>query len=111
MPQVETEIIDGFLVITVQERSLSTLNQAVIERELAAILKDEPARVILNLENVNYLDSVGLSVVVKFHYSVEGYGGVFHLCCVRPHVIKVLQLVQVDQLVSMKANLQEALKS
>jgi anti-anti-sigma factor len=55
-------------------------------------------RVILNLENVNFLDSSALSWLVTCHKRFQQQGGKMVLCAIPPRVNQVLQFCRMDRL-------------
>jgi len=55
-------------------------------------------KVILNLENVNYLDSSGLSWLVACHKRFQQHNGRMVLCAIPPRILQVLQFCRMDRL-------------
>lgn len=66
-------------------------------------LLNEPGRqVLLNLESLDYISSIGLRVLVKAAKSVKGSGGALKLCSASPAVRKVLEISGMDQLLDLR---------
>lgn len=55
-------------------------------------------QVIFNLEDVNFLDSSGLSWLVACHKRFQEHGGRMVLCGIPPRVMQVLQFCRMDRL-------------
>lgn len=47
---------------------------------------------ILNLENVHYIDSTGLGTIAKSALSLSAYGGQIKIVCSKPQVKKVFEV-------------------
>jgi len=54
-------------------------------------------RVILNLRDVNYIDSSGLAVLIEGMQNVEGYGGKFFLAGLQENVRPIFEIARLDQ--------------
>ncbi len=57
----------------------------------------EPARVILGLEHVTFMDSTGLGFIVQIHNSIKGWGGTVCLYRPTPAVVDLLNLIGLSQ--------------
>jgi anti-anti-sigma factor len=55
-------------------------------------------KVILDLEQVNFLDSSGLSWLVACHKRFQQQGGRMILCSISPRILQVLQFCRMDRL-------------
>jgi anti-anti-sigma factor len=59
------------------------------------LIGDWRGKVLLNLEQTEYIDSSGVAWLVHWHRKLVKAGGVFALCAVPPRVADVLRLCQV----------------
>src|SRR2546430_15853298 len=50
---------------------------AKVAESIAKLVKEKPARLVVDLSRVNYVDSSGLAVLIKRTGDMEGYGGMF----------------------------------
>ena len=100
---------DGLAVITViGEVDLSTVSQL---RERLYELADAGEPLIVDLEQVSFIDSTGLGALVGAYRRAAAHGGSLHAVCVQPQARKLLSLTGVDQRVPLSASLAEALAS
>lgn len=64
-------------------------------------LVDQPgASVLLDLESVEFLDSMGLRVIVGAHKRAAATGSSFALLCTRPHLLSVLHVTRLDEVIT-----------
>jgi anti-anti-sigma factor len=61
---------------------------------VAPVLEASPRAVILNMEGVTYVSSLGLSTLFKMKQAVESSGGVFVMTNLRPEVKRVFDAVK-----------------
>lgn len=71
-------------------------------RDLKAAIFDalntNKKRFIINLENVNYMDSSGIGVLIITLKKTHITGGEFYLCNVPEHIKKILKLTQIHKI-------------
>jgi anti-anti-sigma factor len=65
-------------------------------------------KVILNMENVNFLDSSGLSWLVACHKRFQQQGGRMILCSISPRIFQVLNFCRMDRLFAVTEDEAEA---
>ncbi len=68
-------------------------------------------KIIINLEDLAYIDSAGLGVLIIYHSKVLKYGGFFCLCNLKYQTIKIFQLSHTTHLFKIFSNLDEALSA
>jgi anti-sigma B factor antagonist len=78
--RVEVRKEDGAIEIVVSGE-LDLASSPALEEELARALKSESALVIVDLRELEFMDSTGLSVIVKAHQAAEQAGR--RLCLVK----------------------------
>ena len=81
-----------------------------LHRALSDVLPVEP-NVVLNLADLEYVDSFGLGVLTRLLAAVEHAGGSLKLCAVPAHVARVLTLTRLSGVLQMHATEEEALAS
>ncbi|MGA0840295.1 MAG: STAS domain-containing protein [Pseudomonadales bacterium] len=69
---------------------------------LQPLLDGAGRQVLLNLETLDYISSIGLRVLVKAAKAVKSGGGVLKLCSASPTVRKVLEISGMDQLLDLR---------
>lgn len=87
-----------------------------LTRSTADLLKNEGLRLqqslyqnlIINLENVDFVDSAGLGTIVALQKRLEQFEGKLALCHLQENVTKTIQLVRLDRVLSIYATQAEA---
>jgi anti-anti-sigma factor len=80
-----------------------------LANDLLPLLTDPGRQVLLNLETLDYISSIGLRVLVKAAKAVKGSGGALKLCSASPTVRKVLEISGMDQLLDLRESESAAL--
>lgn len=68
-----------------------------IAASLGALIDQKPARLVVDLSGVNYIDSSGLAVLINGAQNVEMYGGRFMLAGVQDDVRSILEIAGLSQ--------------
>jgi anti-sigma B factor antagonist len=79
-----------------------------LREQLVAASRSGAALVVLDLERVEFLDSVGVSVIVGGHKRLRHAGGRLHLAAPGAMVRKVLGLTRLDAVIPTYATVDEA---
>ena len=82
---------------------------AKVAESLAQLIKDKPARLVVDLSRVNYIDSSGLAVLINGMRDMEDYGGLFILAGVRDEVRPILETAHLENFFLMFPSVDEAL--
>lgn len=64
---------------------------AIRDKLKDAIEIKKPAKLVINLEEANYVDSSGLGLLIAAQRSMEQTGGKFAVCCVPKPVMRLLE--------------------
>jgi anti-anti-sigma factor len=95
---VSTRVLPGCAVVEVQgEVDIST--EPELRSHLAAVIATEPARLVVDLTGVEFLDSTGLGLLVWAYKKLEQVGGRFCLACPQPPVVKLLTMTSLNRLI------------
>jgi anti-anti-sigma factor len=68
-----------------------------------------PARVVVDLTRVTYLDSSGLAVLIEAMQNVQEYGGKFAVAGVQESVKHIFEIARLDQVFQIFPTVDEAL--
>lgn len=63
-----------------------------VNASLAAVIDQQPSRLVVDLTGVSYVDSAGLAALINGAKNVETYGGKFMLTGVQPDVQSILEV-------------------
>ena len=61
------------------------------------MIDQKPARLIVDLSDVTYIDSSGLAVLIEGMQNVEAYGGKFCLTGLQENVLPIFEIARLDQ--------------
>jgi anti-sigma B factor antagonist len=64
---------------------------------LAQMVKKKPAKLVVDLSRVSYIDSSGLAVLIDGMQSVEEYGGRFVIAGMQETVRSIFEIARLDQ--------------
>jgi anti-anti-sigma factor len=103
-PALETEIRkvaqQHALVMLDGELDASTVH--LLYEQLAALAREGTMHVALNLAELDFIDSTGLSVIVAEHKRVEAMGGELIVFSPRPNVRRLLELTGLDEYLNVR---------
>jgi anti-sigma B factor antagonist len=68
-----------------------------VAESLRAMSEQKPARLVVDLSGVTYIDSSGLAVLIEGMQNVEAYGGRFFLTGLQDHVRPIFEIARLDQ--------------
>ena len=81
---------------------VSELKNAVFK-----LINDRTPSIILDLNNVEYMDSSGIGLIVTAYKVMSQYGGTLGLMNVQNDVFKLLKMTTIDTLMKIYSNEQE----
>ncbi|MFM2375728.1 MAG: Anti-sigma factor antagonist [Bacteroidota bacterium] len=67
-------------------------------------------KLVLNLRNLEQCDSMGISVLLRIHRSLENMGGKMVICNVNDLISKVFSLIHINEVFHISANERDALE-
>ncbi len=68
-----------------------------IGARLAAMIKEKPKKLVVDLSQVTYIDSSGLAVLIEAMQNVGSYGGKFALAGLQDGVRPIFEIARLDQ--------------
>lgn len=104
----DVEEHDGALVIRPRNRRLDAALAVAFREELGARLEQGPALVILDLQDVEFVDSSGLGALVAL-LKRQGRRGELQLCQIAPAVARLFQITRMDRIFTIHADRASAL--
>jgi anti-anti-sigma factor len=99
--------MNSAIQIVKPSRMLDTAQASQIRQEINQILESGAAVVLIDLENVLFIDSSGLGALVLAYKSLRSVGGKLFLCSAAPQVRMLFELTGTDQVFQVFANQQE----
>lgn len=92
--------LDGEIDLHVSPRAALSLNQEI---------KKRPAKLVVDLARVSYMDSSGLAVLIDAMQAVEEYGGIFAIAGMQETVRSIFEIARLDQVFRIFPDVQSAL--
>jgi anti-sigma B factor antagonist len=80
-----------------------------VAESLATMIEEKPARLVVDLTHVTYIDSSGLAVLIEGMQNVEGYGGKFFLAGLQENVRPIFEIARLDQVFNIFPHVDAAL--
>lgn len=107
----EKNIQERYATITLLEEKLTSLLAPSMKEELVLLNASGAKNIILNLENVKYIDSSGLSVLLRGHQICDNADGYFVICNPNDHVTKLIKISQLQDKLNLAPTEQEAVEA
>jgi anti-sigma B factor antagonist len=93
---VESRRVGDVVVVTCVGRVVAGDEAAVLEQHVTSLLPDD-ALIVLNWQDVNYIDSGGVGLVVRLLNRTRTARGDLKLCAVSARVREVLKITRLDK--------------
>ena len=106
--RVEKTVEEKFTIIKVLEEKVDSRIAPQLKTEFVNLVTQGARNLILNLEEVKYIDSSGLSSILVANRSCSGGGGELAITGVNPHVNKLFQISQLTTVLNIIPSLEEA---
>jgi anti-sigma B factor antagonist len=68
-----------------------------VRRELREAIAAKPAKIIIDLSKVTFIDSSGLAVLLEGMQGVESYGGKFYLVAIQEMLRPIFETSKLDE--------------
>jgi anti-sigma B factor antagonist len=98
---------EQYVIFTPMEEKLDSLLAPVLKSELLTIHAEGFNNLVLDMSQVKYVDSSGLSALLVGDREF-GRNGIFLISGVQDHVMKLLKISMLDKKLNLVANLEEA---
>ncbi|MBU0639144.1 MAG: STAS domain-containing protein [Planctomycetes bacterium] len=107
--QIQTREEDGQRIVQISgEVDLGSSPQ--LRTMLVELASQRPARVIVDLAGVGYMDSSGVGTMVELKRTIERNGGEVVLAALQPRVRSVFEITQLDKFFVIATDVAEARK-
>ena len=92
--KLKKRTVDGILAIEANGRIVFGEESSLLREEIKRAIADGQKRIVLNLGEVNYIDSGGLGTLVALHTSAHNAGGTIKLANLTQRVGDLLQITK-----------------
>ncbi len=100
---------EKYSIVNSNVDKLDYSNSAELKSELLLLNKNGVNSIVLDLSKTKYCDSSGLSAVLIGNRLCKDSGGTFVLSGLQPSVLKLIQISQLDKVLNVSNNLEDAL--
>jgi anti-sigma B factor antagonist len=90
--------LEGNIVILALNGRLDTLNHSILENEMNLLFEKMQKDIILDCQDLDYVSSSGLRILLKALNQVKTLHGRFSICNLQPQIIKVFKISGFDHL-------------
>jgi anti-anti-sigma factor len=97
-------------VITTNVERLNASNASELKAELVLLNKANVNNMVIDMAKTKYCDSSGLSAILVANRLCKDTNGKFVLCGLMPNVQKLIEIAQLDRVLTIVANEKEALE-
>jgi len=80
-----------------------------VHQTLIDVCMEKPDRLVINLSQVDYMDSSGVGTLVEVFRRVNAYKGKLHLCSMNERVRSIFEITKLDQIFKIYATEEEAM--
>ena len=105
----ESEIIDGIAIVSVKASRLDANVAPDLKKAVSDIIDAGTSRIMLDLEEVQFMDSSGLGAVIS-SFKLTGQKGEFVICNMNEAVREIFTLTHMDRLFEIYPNADDGLQ-
>jgi len=107
---INTESEGSIVIVTLNGR-LDTLHFPAVDKELTSLIDNEQKALVLDCQNMDYVSSSGLRVLLKALKQMEAAKGRLTLCNLQPQISQIFKISGFDHLFEIYPGKQEAIAS
>ncbi|UCD30027.1 MAG: STAS domain-containing protein [Planctomycetota bacterium] len=96
-------------IVVVLSGQIDLHHTPAVHHAFIDVCEEKPERLIINLGEVDYMDSSGVGALVEVFRRVNAYGGKLSLCCMNERVHSIFEITKLDQFFKIYATEEEAL--
>ena len=87
-------VVDGVVVVAMEGRIVLGEESNALREKVKSLLASGQKKIVLNMNNVTYIDSSGLGALVASHTSARGQGAYLKLCHLGSKFQEILQVTK-----------------
>lgn len=99
---------EQFTLINLHEEKLDSTLAPKLKSDFVSLHTEGTRNVILDLKEVKYIDSSGLSALLVGNRITNDGGGILVLTSISDHVIKLIKISQLDSILNILPSVEEA---
>jgi anti-anti-sigma factor len=102
---------EKYSLLRLHEEKLDSSVAPSLKSELITLHAEGVKNIILDLSEVKYTDSSGLSALLVGNRIVQEEGGIFILTCLSEHTMKLIKISQLDSVLNILPTVEEGVDS
>lgn len=99
---------EKYSLLRLHEEKLDSSVAPNLKSELITLHAEGVRNIILDLSEVKYTDSSGLSALLVGNRIMQEEGGIFVLACLSDHTMKLIKISQLDSVLNIMPTVEEA---
>jgi anti-sigma B factor antagonist len=103
------EKTEKYVLFQLNEEKLTSISAPDLKTELVTLNAEGYNNIILNMSDVKYADSSGLSSILIGNRLCSNSGGLFVMCHINEHVMKLLKISQLDTILTLLNTVEEGI--
>ena len=100
---------DKYSIFKLEDEKLNTLNAPKLKSELVILNAGGSKNIILDLSDVNFVDSSGLSAILIGNRLCKNVSGTFAVAHLNDYVAKLIKISQLDSILNILPTVEEAI--
>lgn len=109
--KLNLEKMKGCSVIFVQEERIDAHNSGELKEYILRLIEQGEASIIVQLENVRFIDSSGLGALLSGYKNAAAKSGRLALAGCKPQVLSMFELTRLNRVFEIYADLNEAFEN
>ncbi|HIK27465.1 MAG: STAS domain-containing protein [Oscillatoriaceae bacterium SKW80] len=89
---------------------LDAFSEATFRRVLSKCIEEGPKHIVMDLSQIDFVDSSGLGALVQLVKKAQGEGGSLQIVT-NPRVTQTVKLVRLEKFLSLKSTVEEAVEN
>lgn len=102
---------EQYVILSLQEEKLTSIISPDLKSEFVLVNAQGGRNLIVDLSEVQYADSSGLSTLLRGNSLCKGLGGIFVVCGLTAHVEKMIVISHLDRVLTILPTVQEAIEA
>jgi anti-sigma B factor antagonist len=90
---------------------ISAINCDSIKTELNQLFDKSNEKIIVNFDNIEFVDSTGFGALLSVFKTAQNKGGEIKLCNLRPEVVKLFKLLHLDNVFDIHSNINNCINA
>jgi anti-sigma B factor antagonist len=92
--KMTNRVVNGVSVVALDGRIVLGEESTALRQKLKSLIAEGKKKIVLNMDNIKYIDSAGLGILVAAHVSAKTQGASLHLCHLGSKFQEVLQITK-----------------